>query len=430
MPLFFVLISVISFLTAFAPADTGHAEVTLNEPVPEMLPAPSVPAKTDSVIAGAFLELRAGNFDGGLSILRNALKGDPDSRELRSALAEGLNAAAVNAYDKGDFRRARDLLFEAVGLSRKMKYSQNLARVELRLDDAKGALETLEPYASDPEIKKDLKGIYIRLGNESRDVDLKDAVEYYGKALELDPADLPLKEALAKLRSEYDAEASMRSAKTGHFLVKFDGEENAVVANVVVLLLEEAYVKVGEDLDYYPSGGVEVLLYSKERFRDITRSPSWAGAIYDGRIKIPVGGITEKTGALERTIFHEYTHAVVHGLSKGRAPTWLNEGIAQYEDGRDVSLYRGWLREMAMGGKIELRSLEGSFMGLSAQDSEKAYVISLSATDYIIREYGSRAVKRIFVGLADGLTLDQSIYSALGLSYAEFEESWLDSLKK
>ncbi len=302
--------------------------------------------------------------------------------------------------------------------------------MELRLSDAKGALEVLKPYASDPGIKKELKGIYIRLGNENKDVNLKDAIEYYGKAFELDPADGPLKEVLAKLRSEYDVEASMRSAKAGHFLVKFEGTENSTTAHVVALLLEEAYAKVGEDLDYYPADRIEALLYSKERFRDITRSPSWVGAIYDGRIKIPVGGITEKTEPLEKTIFHEYTHAVVRRLSNGKAPTWLNEGMAQYEDGSDFSRYEGLLKEMAMDKKIELRSLEGSFMSLSSADSEKAYVISLSVTKYIIREFGTQAVKRTFEGLANGLTLDQSISSALNLSYDELEESWLNSLKR
>jgi len=391
----------------------------------------AVSARTDrEIIAGAYRDLRAGNFDKGIIILKAALKASPGSSELKGALAEGLNAAAVSSYNKGDFIRAKDLLNEATTLSTEPDYLKNLAKVKLRLNDVKGAMETLSPYASSPEIRTELKGLYIRLGNESKDVNLKDAIEYYGKALELDPGDGPLKEVLVKLRSEYDAEASMGSAKMGHFLVKFEGEENLATANVIAILLEEAYGKVGADLDYYPDDRIEALLYSKERFMDITRSPSWVGAIYDGRIKIPAGGITEKTALLEKTILHEYTHAVVRRLSKGRAPVWLNEGMAQYEDGSVLLDHEIWLKKMAVDKRMDLRSLEGSFMGLSAADSEKAYAESLSATRYIIREYGTNAVRRIFVGLADGLTLDQSIQAAIGLSYDLFEESWMNSLKR
>ncbi len=120
----------------------------------------------------------------------------------------------------------------------------------------------------------------------------------------------------------------------------------------------------------------------------------------------------------------------MHRLSGGRAPTWLNEGVAQFEEGRDISGYSGWLKEMSQNNRIRLRSLEGSFMGLSGADSEKAYVISLSVTGYIIREFGIRSVKRILVGLSGGLTLDKAIYSAVYLSYDELEKSWLDSLKR
>ena len=38
-----------------------------------------------------------------------------------------------------------------------------------------------------------------------------------------------------------------------------------------------------------------MVLYSKEQFRDVTQSPSWAGGLYDGRIRLPVAGrIDEK----------------------------------------------------------------------------------------------------------------------------------------
>ena len=36
---------------------------------------------------------------------------------------------------------------------------------------------------------------------------------------------------------------------------------------------------------------IVVLLYPNQAFRDITRSPSWAGALNDGKIRVPVSGL-------------------------------------------------------------------------------------------------------------------------------------------
>ena len=35
---------------------------------------------------------------------------------------------------------------------------------------------------------------------------------------------------------------------------------------------------------------ITVVLYSREQFRDITRSPQWAAGMFDGEIRVPVHG--------------------------------------------------------------------------------------------------------------------------------------------
>lgn len=234
-----------------------------------------------------------------------------------------------------------------------------------------------------------------------------------------------------RVSSERELEGVMGSTSRDHFTVKYEGGENILTGYLIGLLLEEAYMKVGADLGFYPTDRIEALLYTADTFRDVTRSPSWAGAIYDGRIKLPAGGIHEKTAELEKVIFHEYTHAVVHRLSGGRAPVWLNEGMAQYEEGRSSSEYSELLRKIAEGNRVDLRVFERSFMGLNATGASLAYLISLSATEYIIREYGLTSLRRILDGLKGGMTMDAAVSSALyGISYGDLESGWLKSLKR
>lgn len=289
---------------------------------------------------------------------------------------------------------------------------------------------TVEEPASQEEYGREAQSIQPRVDSSlhpASEASTAVAVEDAAPS-KTDPPQRELPQALAASELEDPFEAGMGRREGGHFLVKFEGGENAVTGHLIGLLLEEAYFKVGSDFGHYPEQRMEALLYSKEAFRDITRSPSWAGAIYDGRIKLPVGGVTGNTSALEKVIFHEYAHAVVKELSGGRAPVWLNEGIAQYEEGQSSAQYARALSQLASRGTLSLRPLEGSFMRLRAQEAQIAYMLSLSATEYIIREFGLFSVRSLLERLGEGMALEDAIYASLGVSYEELEKDWAASL--
>jgi tetratricopeptide (TPR) repeat protein len=340
---------------------------------------------------------------------------------------------AWQRYEEGDSLEEGELFYKGIGVEEAPTFLNGLVHAQVAANDLEAAAEALEKSGEDPEAQRLLKGIYTSLGKEHyRRGSLEEAIDYFEKALALDPRDKNLRKALKRLKREHDMEAGFRRNEGSHFIVGFEGGENAEAGYLIGLLLEEAYFKVGADLGYYPEDMIGAVLYSKEQFRDTTRSPSWVGALYDGRIKIPAGGITERTEVLEKVIFHEYTHAVVHRLSRGRAPMWLNEGMAQYEEGKRTSPYAGVLKGIVENNRVSLRALEGSFMGLSGKEAEASYLLSLSATEYIINNFGPAiyAVKSIFEGLGEGLTLEEAISSAIYISYEVFEESWLQSLRR
>ncbi len=374
--------------------------------------------------------INEGDLERAEELLRQDLLVRPHDESTKEALAGVLNAKAIEEDRSGSVEKAIAMLQEAVTLSDDAAIVKNLAAMLARSGEMERAAGVLETIPKDTEARGQLKLIYRAMGRERyASGDMTGAAEFLGKALGLDPADAELKRELARAEGERSTEESMGTRDGSRFLVKFDGGENAVAGHLIGLLLEEAYIKVGSDLDLRPHGRVEALLYTRERFRDITRSPSWAGAIYDGRIKIPAGGITEKTSELEKVVFHEYTHAVVRDASQGNAPVWLNEGIAQYEEGRSSAEYSRVLSQIAASGKVRLKSLEGSFMGLKAEQAQVAYLLSLSATEYIIREFGLFSVRNILENLGKGMGLDEAISTALGLSYADLERSWLASLR-
>ncbi|MCK4739855.1 MAG: hypothetical protein KAT46_07890 [Deltaproteobacteria bacterium] len=422
------------FLLVALPLSTpSFARPNLNQNTSFLVLAEANP-NTASKAFGAFNE---GDYLKAIILYQLAIKEDPDNEVLVKNLSFSFGSYAREALSKDELSLAKENFEEALALNDEDVFKKGLAISMAGLGDLKEAAEVLEVIEDDAEALSLLASLYTRLSSElklSGDTDL--ALEYYEKARATNiPLDKSFNKGVAKLRREQKAEAGFDKAEGSHFTVKFEGGENAEVGYIISLLLEEAYFFVGASIGYYPSASrqnnakIGAVLYSKEQFRSVNRSAKWSGALYDGRIKIPIGGITEKTKLLENLIVHEYTHAVVHRISKGQAPVWLNEGLAQYLEGLRTKDKKAELAVQIDGKKISLRNLEGSFQRLSRGEAELAYALSLSATEYIINEFGLFSVRSILERLGKGQSLERAVSGSIYISYDNFEESWLASLR-
>lgn len=260
--------------------------------------------------------------------------------------------------------------------------------------------------------------------------DLEKAAVYWGKAVALSPSETALRERLDRIRKEHKAEKDFNRDVTIHFLTKYEGREKIATGRIVLGILEEAYGVVGRALSFYPDREIQVLLYSEQQFQDVTDAPGWSGGIYDGKIRIPIGGIEQETPGLRKLLHHEYTHAVVHVITP-RCPTWLNEGLAQYFEGRQLDpRQREALQKTAQAGKLPLlKDLEGSFMGLGGGQAQQAYVFSLSAVRFLIDSFGVYRVRGVLDELARGADIGDALSRGIMLSSEEFERRWKRSLE-
>ena len=138
-----------------------------------------------------------------------------------------------------------------------------------------------------------------------REDDLETAAMYWEKAVELNPSAKGLRARLDRIRKEHGTEKEFNRDVTIHFLVKYDGRENIEAGRVILRILEDAYGEIGRALSYYPDQEIQVILYSQRQFREVTDAPGWSGGIYDGKIRIPIGGIDRETPGLRRLLYHE-----------------------------------------------------------------------------------------------------------------------------
>ena len=358
-----------------------------------------------------------------------------------AAPAASAQTAGQNAYTRfvntgmeqmksADYHAARDSFLQALRYNNADAAAHlGLGIADFYLGDDRYAERELKRVI---EINPRLAIAYQFLGElYYRKDDLDSAASFWEKAVELDPSADGLRARLERIRREHKTEKDFNRDVTSHFLVKYEGRERIEVARIVLRILEDAYGEVGRALSYYPDREIQVILYSEQQFQDVTDAPGWSGAIYDGKIRIPIGGIEQETPGLRRDLYHEYTHAVVRAITPG-VPTWLNEGLAQYFEGKEIDgRQKEMLRRLALAGKLpQLSNLEGSFMGLGGDQAVFAYLVSLSSVRYMIDSFGMYRIKDILEQLAAGADTGRAISRSIMLSYEEFDTNWKRSLEQ
>jgi tetratricopeptide (TPR) repeat protein len=329
----------------------------------------------------------------------------------------------------GDHQAARDSFKQA------LEYNDSAADGHLALgiayyhlrDDSHAERELSKALELSPKAST----AYRFLGELSyRKDDMETAIAYWEKAVELNPSATDIRERLDRIRKEHNAEKDFNRDVTGHFLAKYEGREKIEAGRIVLRILEDAYGEVGRSLSYYPDREIQVILYSGQQFTDVTDAPGWSGGIFDGKIRLPIGGIEQETPGLRRILFHEYTHAVVRAITP-RCPTWLNEGLAQYFEGRQIdSRQQEMLKKLMQAEKLPaLTNLEGSFMGLGGGQAQSAYLLSLSSVRYMIDSFGMYRIKDVLDELAKGADINKALTVGIMHTYEEFERGWKKSLE-
>jgi tetratricopeptide (TPR) repeat protein len=252
-----------------------------------------------------------------------------------------------------------------------------------------------------------------------READLQGAIDVYEQALARSPGDPKLTSRLEAWRHEAAVHDTLSTKLANHFTILFEGPPDQPMAAHVSDMLESIYWQVGGAIGAYPPNVLTVVLYSREQFRDVTKSPSWAGGMYDGRIRVPIGGKVDEKD-LRRVLTHEFTHAVIHSLAPRGVPQWLNEGLAvvmEQSGGSSMTL--------ASDANVPpLTRLEGSFEKLSPEDARTAYAASAAATQALLDRGGPMVIYNLLTNLGNGMRFDEAFERAALVPYSEFAQTW------
>jgi tetratricopeptide (TPR) repeat protein len=280
-----------------------------------------------------------------------------------------------------------------------------------RADEALDPLEAAARVDADAEVHVLLAHLYDR-----RD-DARHALEHLRAVLATAPEHAAARRLLDKIEREAQAEAGFHREVTPHFVVKWRGADPET-RRALMTGLGAARDQVITQLGAAPQEQVTVVLYDATQFQAVARVHPWVTGLFDGKIRLPAGGTLPPRRELERLLVHEYAHATIHDLARGRAPRWLHEGLAQALEGATPDPM------LRVPGRPSLAGLEELLGDADPARARTGYDIALWVVQDLLDRGGMTAMRRLMLRLGGGESIAAAVPAVYGLPLAELEHQW------
>ena len=208
-----------------------------------------------------------------------------------------------------------------------------------------------------------------------------------------------------RTRAALSVDASKEQIQSDKFDIRFDGENQSGVARDVLFVLDRAYVRLADIYYDRPTRKIPVVLHSSQDYFSKTGAPWWSGGVFSshtGAIQIPIRGIPSTLPReMEDTLVHELSHAFVDEMAGGRAGRDLQEGLAQYMEGKRIE------EEL---GPFELKRLANS----GRQTVMTFYMLSLATTQQLVQSRGQGMVNELLRAMKETGSEDAGFRKVFG----------------
>jgi|GEM_PF-1559582 len=194
------------------------------------------------------------------------------------------------------------------------------------------------------------------------------------------------------------------SLRGGGSLMLISPEQWSPLGQKLTKTLEKAHQRFESLIGTLPPLKTSLRLMDQETFHLSTGAPRWTNALYfKGQIIIPLSpGTRLDYDNITRSIRHEYAHAIIHALSNGKCPGWLDEGLAQWAEGpENPALKPALAAYLSTHRPIPLELLQGGFTRLDTGMVAAAYAQSLIATQAMIETFGFKRIRNYLLSLRD-----------------------------
>jgi tetratricopeptide (TPR) repeat protein len=365
------------------------------------------------------------------SALLNRLRADERSSRAPSPeeYSHRLNAIGVVYLEAGDLPRSIELLTEAAtrdpdngvalaNLSYAYLKNDDLEFAEFYLDLARHSRRASEPP---PEFYVALGNIYETLHR------IDDAIAAWEEARGLGADGAGLDRRIRHAQTEWAYSHGQSYLAGQHFQVFYDSGIPSAAAETVERILERAADAEAEFFLAPAPQGQVVILYEGRRYFAMLDTPDWVGGFYDGKLRIPIERESAPDERIEGLLGHELAHAYLHRVSQGRAPAWLQEGLAQYVEGRRTDR-RELQRIGARPGGFLDSSTDAFHQRTDRDHARRAYALALSFVEFLARRGGPESAVCLAYSLGAGKTIDAACEENFGAPLSGLERQWIASL--
>lgn len=250
---------------------------------------------------------------------------------------------------------------------------------------------------------------------------------------------IPRRETI-KARLSAESSGSLRKValeplnlRGGSTLTLISPQSWTPLAEKIRAVLKTTHEHYSSLLGEIPAFSTAIRLMDEETFFAATGAPRWTNAMYyKNQIIIPLAETSAiDIDSLTRAVKHEYTHAVVHALSNGRCPGWLDEGLAQWAEGSENPALQPALRKWVRArGIVPLKFLQGGFTRLEDKMVPAAYAQSLYSAYVMLDSFGFDDLRVYLDELRQGASKADAFKKSFGLSESKFESQLGLSLKR
>ena len=340
-------------------------------------------------------------------------------REMASAKSFLSDSDQARQIDVMTLNAGRELYNEAVEHFNKRQYEMAESMLKESVDQ-----DPTNPYAYE------LLGEIANLNH-----DLDTAESYYKKAFSLNP-DSKLREKYEKLVREKDIDKEHQQYSDEHFIIRYKRSEN-LEGSKIRDFLRDAYRAISQDFGHYPKYKIPIVFYDRSEYESLMGSvPHWSGALYDGKIRLPVYGsviTSTREQDLKKLIYHELAHAFVLDLSRMQCPVWLNEGLAQYEENKvtpiNLDLLANAVRTKTLVAMGEL--IYEDVAKISSQGRAVLfYLESFSFVTYLIEHSRFYNLKQFLIELGKSTPFLDAFEKAFERTFKDFSGEWQRDLEQ
>ncbi len=220
----------------------------------------------------------------------------------------------------------------------------------------------------------------------------------------------PPRKFIKRLRSRA-AKARKQVIASDLFELTCYAEMNPQTLWNICRLIHRTHAELGKTFDCYPDSAVAISIANTNDTTAECSLPRWASACYDGGIRLAYCAAGEPVlSILYALLRHEWIHLLVHQLTHGHCPVWLDEGLAQsfarpmFQSER-FELQQAVRRE----GVLTFAALSKPFNKLPAKYRKLAYIQSAAIVTALIQQHGFSKICDLLHTLGDGTPLETAV---------------------